>query len=50
MEREIRRVKNGRLFLIPGSPTTAGHGTTGQAKFWKDELARILQSTPKSAD
>jgi len=24
----------------------AGHGTTGQAKFWKSELAKVLQSAP----
>ena len=50
MDREIKRVKNGRVFLIPGTPQTAGHGTTGQPKFWKDELARILQSAPRLAD
>ena len=35
MEREMKRVKNGRLFLIPASEDTRGHGTTGMAKFWK---------------
>jgi homoserine O-acetyltransferase len=49
LEREIRRVKNGRILLIPGSPDTAGHGTTGQAKFWKKELAELLQSAPRLA-
>ena len=48
MDREIKRVKNGRVFLIPGSELTAGHGTTGQAKFWKQQLADFLQSVPKS--
>jgi homoserine O-acetyltransferase len=47
LEREIKRVKNGRVYLIPGSEQTAGHGTTGQAKFWKDELARLLQTAPR---
>jgi homoserine O-acetyltransferase len=47
MDREIKRVKNGRVFLIPGSEDTSGHGTTGRARFWKDELARLLQSTPR---
>jgi homoserine O-acetyltransferase/O-succinyltransferase len=47
MDREIKRVKNGRVFLIPGSELTAGHGTTGQAKFWKQQLADFLQSLPK---
>ena len=47
MDREMKRVKNGRLFLIPGSDDTAGHGTTGQAKWWKDELAKLLQTAPR---
>jgi homoserine O-acetyltransferase/O-succinyltransferase len=47
MERELKRVKNARLYLIPASTETSGHGTTGQAKWWKDELAKLLQSTPR---
>ena len=49
LDREIKRVKNGRVFLIPGSQETSGHGTTGQAKFWKKELAELLQSAPRRA-
>jgi len=49
LEREIKRVKNGRVFLIPASEATAGHGTTAQAKFWKDELATLLQTAPRRA-
>jgi len=49
LEREIRRVKHGRFLLIPGSAETAGHGTTGQAKWWKKELGELLQASPKSA-
>ncbi|WP_395058377.1 alpha/beta fold hydrolase [Polaromonas sp.] len=49
MEREMKRIKNGRYFLIPASEQTAGHGTTGQAKFWKQPLAELLQSTPRAA-
>jgi homoserine O-acetyltransferase len=49
LDREIKRVKNGRALLIPASPDTTGHGTTGQAKFWKKELAELLQSAPKLA-
>ena len=49
LDREIKRVKNGRALLIPGSENTAGHGTTGQAKFWKKELAKLLGSAPKQA-
>ena len=47
MDREIQRVRNGRVLLIPASSETAGHGTTGSAKWYKKELAEILQSTPK---
>ncbi len=47
MEREIQRVKNGRVLLIPGSEQTAGHGTTGQARFWKKSVADLLQTAPK---
>lgn len=47
MERELKRVKNGRYFLIPASEQTAGHGTTGQAKFWKQPLSELLQSAPR---
>jgi homoserine O-acetyltransferase len=47
MERELKRVKNGRLLLIPASEATAGHGTTGQAKFWKEELGKWLVAVPK---
>ncbi len=47
LDREIKRVKNGRVLLIPASSETAGHGTTGQAKFYKKELADLLQSAPR---
>ena len=49
MERTLARVKGGQLLLIPGSPQTAGHGTTGQARFWKAELAALLQTAPRLA-
>ncbi len=47
MERELKRIKGSRLLLIPASDQTSGHGTTAQAKFWKDDLFRLLQETPK---
>ena len=49
LEREIKRVKNGRAHVIPASSETLGHGTTGQAKFWKQELAEVLKSAPRRA-
>jgi homoserine O-acetyltransferase len=47
MERELKRVKNGRLLLIPASDQTAGHGTTGQAKWWKKALEDVLREAPR---
>ena len=49
MERELRRVKNGRLYLIPASEETRGHATTGMAKFYKNELREFLQKVPQRA-
>ena len=47
MERELPRVKGARLYLIPASEETRGHGTTGMARFWKTQLADFLASVPK---
>jgi homoserine O-acetyltransferase len=47
MERELKRVKNGRLLVIPASEATTGHGTTGNAKFYRKELQELLQSAPR---
>jgi homoserine O-acetyltransferase/O-succinyltransferase len=49
MERELKRVKNGRLFLIPASTETRGHGTIGMAKFYKQQLQELLQTAPQRA-
>jgi homoserine O-acetyltransferase len=47
LEREIRRVKRGRVLLLLGNEDTAGHGTTGNAKWWKRELDEVLKSAPR---
>jgi homoserine O-acetyltransferase len=47
MDREIKRVKNGRYYLIPASEQTIGHSTIGLAKYWKQPLAELLQSAPR---
>lgn len=47
MERELKRVKNGRLLLIPASEDTRGHGTTGNAKFYAKQLGEWLASVPQ---
>jgi len=45
----LKRVKNGRLHLIPASEGTRGHGTTGMAKFYKQQLQELLQTAPQRA-
>ena len=42
MEREMKKLKNGQLYLIPASPQTRGHGTTAQARWWKQALQEFL--------
>ena len=44
--REIKRVKNGTYYEIPPSDTTRGHGTSGDAKYWKHLLPDLLNGTP----
>jgi len=45
----MKRVKNGKLYLIPASDQTSGHFTTGNAKFYKQALQEFLQSVPRQA-
>jgi homoserine O-acetyltransferase/O-succinyltransferase len=42
----LKQVRNGRLYLIPASEETRGHGTTGVAKFYKQPLVELLQGAP----
>ena len=43
----LKRVKNGRLYLIVASDETSGHLTTGNAKFYSQELKKLLEETPR---
>ena len=47
MAKAMTHVKNGRLLLIPASANTRGHGTTGIAKFWSEDLREFLKTAPK---
>ena len=47
MERELKRIKNARLYLIPASADTRGHGTVAIAKFWKQQVQEFLQEVPQ---
>jgi homoserine O-acetyltransferase len=46
-EAAIKRVKHGRLYLIPPSKATRGHGTTANAAFYKLQLQELLQTAPQ---
>lgn len=48
-EQALKRVNNARLLLIPASTETRGHGTTGMAKFWKQQLGDFLNTVPRRA-
>jgi homoserine O-acetyltransferase len=43
----IKRIKHGRLYLIPASTETRGHLTTGNARFYADQLRELLQAAPQ---
>jgi homoserine O-acetyltransferase len=45
LPREIQRVANGRYFEIPASTETRGHGSSGDAKWWKHFLPALLNGT-----
>jgi homoserine O-acetyltransferase/O-succinyltransferase len=47
MDREMKRVKNGKYLLLPASADTAGHGTTGSAKWYTQQLGELLQAAPR---
>jgi homoserine O-acetyltransferase len=38
----VKRMPTTKFILIPASKETKGHGTHSWAKFWKDELAKLL--------
>ena len=47
LEREIKRVPNGRAIVIPLSDRTRGHGSHTIAALWKDQLVQLLKATEK---
>lgn len=42
MEKQLKKINNARLLLIPASEYTSGHSTTGQAKWWKEEFKQFF--------
>jgi len=47
MEKEIKRVKNGRFVLLPITDETRGHGTHTIASIWQKYLGELLAETEK---
>jgi homoserine O-acetyltransferase/O-succinyltransferase len=43
----LKRVKNGKLYLIPASTETRGHLTTGNARFYSQQLQELLATAPQ---
>jgi homoserine O-acetyltransferase len=43
----LKRVKNGKLYLIPAGAETRGHGTTGNPKLYRTQLQQFLQALPQ---
>jgi homoserine O-acetyltransferase len=43
LEREIKRVKRGKVVVVPRSDATRGHGTHTLAAVWKQHLEELLK-------
>ena len=46
----MKRIRNGKLHLIPASTETRGHLTTGNAKFYAKQLQELLQTRAAAND
>jgi homoserine O-acetyltransferase len=44
MERVMKRVKNGRMVLVPAGPETEGHRTQVKAAVWRDHVRAFLSA------
>lgn len=47
LEREIKRVPQGRALVLPRSEQTRGHGSHTIAALWKNELMKLLERSAK---
>jgi homoserine O-acetyltransferase/O-succinyltransferase len=47
LEKEIKRVRNGRAVVMPMSAATVGHGTHTLAAVWKEHLERLLKESER---
>ena len=47
LEKAMPRIPNGQVYIIPGSPETRGHGTTGsEPNLYAEQLSAFLASAP----
>ena len=50
LDAAMKKVRNGKVFMIPASPTTGGHGTTGgMAKLYAEEVRKLIETAPRLA-
>jgi homoserine O-acetyltransferase len=49
MDTAMKRLKHATLHLIPASAETTGHLTTGNAKFYKQQLQDLLATAPRQS-
>jgi homoserine O-acetyltransferase len=47
LEREVKRVPNGRAVIVPLTPDTRGHGTHTIAAVWKSYLEELLRQSSR---
>jgi len=47
LERELKRVASARYLLLKGGPDTRGHGTSGMARLYAEDLAQLLREAPR---
>jgi len=45
-QEQVKQMPRARFILIPYSPETKGHGTHTWARFWKDNLAKLMAEKP----
>ena len=45
----LKRVKNCKLYFIPASEQSNGHLTTGNPKFYSQQLQELLRTAPQRA-
>ena len=47
LEKALPKLKDARTLIIPASSETSGHGTTANARFWKQEVEVLLKDATK---